>query len=53
MQHLHRVESWQETRDNVARARRLAERYGHDEAHPDDYLGPAPADFEELLKKLK
>jgi hypothetical protein len=53
---LKRTKSWQETLQNVARARAFAARYGLDDAHPGEYL-PQPdeqqADWDNLLNQLK
>jgi len=37
-----RTSSWQEPLENVARAKKFVERFGLQEAHPDDYLDPLP-----------
>lgn len=48
-----RSHSLHELRFNVRRAKRFAERYGVDEAHPDDYQNPPPSDFQRLLNQIK
>jgi hypothetical protein len=50
-----RTKSWRETHSNVVKAKRFAERYGVDDAHPDDYipLSVQQPDWDDLLNKLK
>lgn len=47
-----RVNSWQETLSNVAKAKKFTERFGIHEAHPSAYLDPLPADEERVWKDL-
>lgn len=51
-----RINSWDEPLASVARAKRLTERFGLHEAHPDDYLDrlsdKEAKDWDDLLKKI-
>lgn len=52
-----RVNSWNEPLTNIARARRLAERFGLSEAHPSDYIDSLPWQeakvWEDLVSKME
>lgn len=49
-----RTKEWQEARAAVRQARQLAEKWGLDHAHPDDYIEmPNRPDFDDLLSRMK
>lgn len=50
-----RTRSWERAQAHIARVRRFAEKYGLNDARPDEYMSPSSQqdDWDDLLKRIE